>query len=553
MAKVLVVPGYMSYFSNFDGVKVDDFKEFFNLNDHGAGWIMNKLQENGILQLQTIQMTRCTLNNDKWANLVRVHLKPKAKEPKEEEPMELKLLFKHAGDLQRIKDNTKLLNVTEEVIAFYCKISIENDKEEIAKKFYNYLIKQNILESYLYNIWRLNSKLDCSSLPRCIADQIDEFLSDRFAYSFALENLCLSLEAANKNPTSTANQIFLPENPFSEVFDDFVQYGLAMPPRLCTSVNDLEDFDYEDFKHEETIKSVVYSNRLKLYDQTDYHMNLTPFATYVLDQNFNIDSDLRAIINNGLKVVVTRKKEKAGWWLLNKVIAGAAWCWNKIKAAASAIASVGYSIVKFCAHLPGQIFNKISEYAAPYVKQVGDLIQSIAKPLLNTKLGKAAVAKMQFAKEVIVEAGYKTLEGAEWVISKGTKCINYIGQKATEAVNWVAETSFGKGVAQMGRDVGSWITSTSVWKSAAEMAMYLFTKMNSFCTAVSESYHYYNQCRTAARRLVIEKQGLVDEHVILKTFNGITQEEAKKSAANDTAEEVSDIEQKEQDRMLFCF
>ena len=355
MAKILIIPEQMSYFSDFDGVTTDDLKEFFDLSNHSAGWIMNRLQENGILVLKTVEMIRCTTNNEIWEELVRIHLKPNSKKAKDEDSMEFKLLFENAAALQRIKDNNKIFNVTREVIAAFCEISTETDEEKTIKKFHNYLINKKILEPYLYNIWRLNSKLDCSSLPICIANQVDEFLSDRFAYTFALENLCLSLEAANKDPTTHPNQIFLPENPFTEVFDDLVKSGFAMPPRLCTSLNDFESFDYEDFKHRDTIKSILYSNRLKLYDQTDYHMNIIPFETYVLNQGFHIDSDLRSIINNGFKVVVTEKQEKAGWWLLNKVIAGAAWCWNKIKSLANAVASFGYSVVQFCFHLPGKL------------------------------------------------------------------------------------------------------------------------------------------------------------------------------------------------------
>jgi hypothetical protein len=90
-----------------------------------------------------------------------------------------------------------------------------------------------------------------------------------------------------------------------------------------------------------------------LYDQADYHMELVPFSTFVIDQGFNHDSDLQNMINNGFKFVVTRKKEKIGSFLLNRVIAGAAYCWNKIKLTADSAASFGYSVVKFACHLPG--------------------------------------------------------------------------------------------------------------------------------------------------------------------------------------------------------
>ncbi|CAF1683290.1 unnamed protein product, partial [Adineta ricciae] len=436
------------------------------------------------------------------------------------------------GRLQQIKDHRKLVNVTEEVIAAYCEVPSKPDKEETIKRFYTYLTENKILETYHYKIWRLNSKLDCSSLPLCIADQVDEFLSDRFAYTFALENICISLEKANKDPSAGPARIFLPENPFGEVFDDFINCGLAMPSRICVSSQYMDDIDYEDFRHAETIKSLVHSNRLKLYDQTDYHMEMTPFATYVLDQGFPIDSDLRNIISNGLKVVVSRKKETAGPWLLNKVIAGAAYCWKAIKSAVNAVLSFGYSVVQFTLQLPGKIYNKIADFAAPYVKQAGEMIYRIAEPLLNTKVGKAAVATMQFAKEAVVEGVYKTVEGAEWLIDKGSQAVNYVAKKATEAVNWLGETGVVKSGIELANQFGSWVSSTAIWKSAAEMATFIYTKMSNFCTAASESYHYYNQCRTMARRIAIEKYELTDEYTILRTFHDISREEAKNNANN---------------------
>lgn len=347
IGKILVVPESLSYFSDFDGVTTDDLKDFFNLNQYGAGWIMNQLQQHGILQLQTVLMTRLTANNEQWEKLVRIHLSNNPKKIEKTDPIELKLLSINAGVLQRIKDNRKLLNVTEDVLNQFCQIPDNLDRTETIKKFYKYLAEQNILEQYLYNIWRLNSKLDCSSLPRCIVDQIDEFLADRFAYTFALEELCQSLKAATEETEINPRQLFLPENPIAELYEDLFHCGLAMPSRLCTTTNTTDEIDYEDFEHEETIKSVISSNRLKLFDQTDYHLDFVSFSTYVSDQGFLIDSDLRAIMNNGLKFVITKKKEKAGWWLLNTIISGAAWCWNQIKSAASAVASFCYSCVKF--------------------------------------------------------------------------------------------------------------------------------------------------------------------------------------------------------------
>lgn len=208
------------------------------------------------------------------------------------------------GILQEIKNQPRLLNLSRDVLKSYCKFSINEDHTFALDKLYAYLETQELIEPYLYNIWRLNSRLDCFSLPDCIADQVDEFLADRFAYSFALEKICQSLEVANKAQSPVPSQVFLPEHPFREVARDMVNSGLAMPARICITTKEIDEtLDFEDYgDHADTIKSIVYSSRLKLCDQTDYHMELVPFTNYVRDQGLFVDANLNNIINNGLKV-----------------------------------------------------------------------------------------------------------------------------------------------------------------------------------------------------------------------------------------------------------
>lgn len=353
MSQILIVPEKISYFSDFDGVTTDDFREYFNLTPHGAGWILNTLQENGVLMLQSVQMVRLTADKARWAKFIRAQLSSDAKQPDDKDSLEMKLLYENAGILQQLKDNHKLLNITQDVINRYCRVPKECNKDETLKKFFTYLNQQKILESYVFNIWRLDSKLDCSSLPPCITNHLEEFLSDRFAYTFALENLCQSVEAANADPAPTPNRLFLPETPFGTVFTDFVNCGLAMPSRFVSSTEFLDEIDYDDFEHPEIIQAIVTSNRMKLYDQTDYHLELIPFSTYVLDQELLIDSDLKSIIDNGLKAVIAKKKEKTGWWLMMKLVAGVSWCWRKIKSAVNAALSFAYSALQFVQNVAG--------------------------------------------------------------------------------------------------------------------------------------------------------------------------------------------------------
>ena len=393
LSTILVVPEDMTYFSSFDGVTLDDLKDFFNLSKQGAAWILNMLEESGVLILETVKMMRFTTNTSLWERLVRSQLKNKAPMPKETDPIELKLLYNKAGSLQQIKDNRKLLNVSKDVISRFCQITEEN-----LEKFYSYLQKENILEPYLYNIWRMNSKMDCSSLPSCIVPHIDEFLADRFAYTFALEEICMSLEKATKHPNSSPTQIFLAENPFRDFQTDLIDNGLVIPSRIIVSSETIDDIDFEDYKYQDKLKSVIHSNRIKLYDQTDFHMELETFSNYVKTQGFLIDSDFNNIRNNGFKLVVTRKKETNGLWLLNKVISIGSYCWGEIKSAANAVGSFCYSIARFAVNLPG--YNNIPNINMIIFINFLFNINIIQKESLSVRIG-------QLQKETFVREGLK--------------------------------------------------------------------------------------------------------------------------------------------------
>jgi hypothetical protein len=225
----------MSYFSDFDGLTKDDLKDYFSLDDTGAGWILHILKENQILQLKTVEMKRFDLPNI---------LKKLEEKPKDTDSDELKLVYKDIKVIKELIKNKKLLNITQDLTQFFFKIL-----EEKNKKLYDFSIENKFLVPYEYKIWRLNSKIDCSCLPPCVADHIDELLADRFTYSFALEELCLSLEKANKEPLlNTLRQIFIAENPFNELYDDFIHYGLAIPSRILTSSENFEYFITKTFR-----------------------------------------------------------------------------------------------------------------------------------------------------------------------------------------------------------------------------------------------------------------------------------------------------------------
>jgi hypothetical protein len=165
----------------------------------------------------------------------------------------------------------------------------------------------------------------------------------------------------------------------------------------------------------------------------------------------------------------------------------------------------------------------------------------IAQPLLNSKVGKVMVSAGKMVAHVAVETSYMAVDAAEWVIDKGSKAVNYVSKKGTELINWIGDTALVKGTIGAVKDAASWVASTDIFKSAVNIAVYVFTKMSNFCTAIVESYSYYNQCRTMARRIANEKGNLVDEHAILKTFQGISVAEAKVATKNESNDQVGFI------------
>ena len=182
------------------------------------------------------------------------------------------------------------------------------------------------------------------------------------------------------------------------------------------------------------------------------------------------------------------------------------------------------------------------------MKQAGALIMRIAQPILDTKFGRGVVNGSKFVANIAVEAGYKVVEGTEWVIDKttnglnyiakkGTDLTNYVAKKATDLTNYIADTRLVKGAVGLVKNV--WSGMTEVFQPAVNLAIFVFRKISNFCTAVSESYQYYNQCRTITRRIVNETNGRVDEHFLIKTFQGVSQQEAKNTQNNLNTDDVS--------------
>lgn len=163
----------------------------------------------------------------------------------------------------------------------------------------------------------------------------------------------------------------------------------------------------------------------------------------------------------------------------------------------------------------------------------------VAEKMFGKTIVQGTVSLLQTGAEFAGYLGVKALEATEWCIDKGTKIVNYVGKKATEFVNYIGSSRVVQGTVSGVKSLGSWVASTSVWQSLISLTTYVYTQMSNFCTAVMESYRYYNQCRTQSRKLVNENPILSDEHTVLQMFHGISQQEAKNAIAGEKEDNVS--------------
>lgn len=171
--------------------------------------------------------------------------------------------------------------------------------------------------------------------------------------------------------------------------------------------------------------------------------------------------------------------------------------------------------------------------------KVGQFMMYVAEKMFGKTIVQGTVSLIQTGAEYAGYLGVKVLDATEWCIDKGTKAVNYVGKKATELVNWVGSTRIAQATVGGIKSVGSWIGSTSIWQNLVSLTTYVYTQMSNFCTAVMESYRYYNQCRTQSRRMVNQNPVLSDEHKVLKMFHGISQQEAKNAAEEDKEDNVN--------------
>ncbi|CAF1252129.1 unnamed protein product [Didymodactylos carnosus] len=240
----------IEYFDTFDGVSTTDIKDFFDVDLVSAAWIMDALTEHDVVKRDTMEMHQLTLDEQLWKEKVEVYANKEITD-------ETNLIVKHVDNLIKIRNLLILKNVTPGIIAHYCAF-MDNDQ---LLTFFKLLKDKNLLAPFFFTKFRLYGKLDCSCLPSSIANEIDEFSSDRSAYSFALEHVCIVLDKSIHDPT-TPKKLFLQENPQDELYEGLLSSGIGQQSYIAQE--DSLFLNLDQYKYKDELIAVMNTHRTKL-------------------------------------------------------------------------------------------------------------------------------------------------------------------------------------------------------------------------------------------------------------------------------------------------
>ena len=236
--------------------------------------------------------------------------------------------------------------------------------------------KEKLLEYYKKTTYRIFTKLDCTFLPKCIQQEVDEFLANQFAYSFALENLCLSLDSCD-NDENAEIKIFLPKNPYANFYKDLFNFGIISPPRISNH----SELAKEDFGEEfDTIYKIIMDNKTKVFDRTEYHLSMIPFEKFLNDQGQSTtNGELKPIMDNGIKAVLSKAEKSLGFHLLSEAVGvvtrSAKAIWSGIKSVGNFFYSIGSSVFGW---FSDYIINPVSNVVNTAAAAVSTLTKKVA-------------------------------------------------------------------------------------------------------------------------------------------------------------------------------
>ncbi|KAE9548231.1 hypothetical protein FO519_008556, partial [Halicephalobus sp. NKZ332] len=492
----------LGYFDRFDGVTKEELKEYIKIEKDSAEWILDLLTERGIFKLQTIPMKKFDQEHNVWKEIEDfiAYENEKQQDPnceleKKENPLE-EPFKRYYSNLLNLKENDDIVNLTTPVVAYYCGLAFNSEDGE---KFFKYLENKKIIIPYDYEIYRLATKIDLSCLPSCISLQIDEFFSDRFAFTFALDGLANAIDKSMEGEPAIL-EVFLPENPLIDFKQDLISLGFAVNSRIFT--NDIECIDYEEIGNEEIVKQIVMTNRCKLYDQTDYHLRLKPFGMHALGEGFVLDTEMRNMIDNGMQVVLSLKTERDAWSLGSQIFKCGIKIFNAVKSAVKVVMDFGGKVVYTVTNFIKEKIGTISEFTSATTSFIREAMMKFSPKLVEV---------YDNAKRLVFKAGMKVLEKVEWTMEKRKQAANWANENIIDPV-W---TGVKKGI----KWVSDHTTLTYTLNTIVSFVKEIFGRVNRFCTAMIESYEYYNQLRTATRRAALDHRFEISEHTILRAYH----------------------------------
>ena len=288
-------------------------------------------------------------------------------------------------------------------------------------------------------------------------------------------------------------------------------------------------------------------------------MEFIPFAAYFTAQGYTIDSDTKAIIENGLLMVISKRDESIGWSLQNLVIKNVTKAgkllWSGLKAIGNFFYSIGSSICTFVSPFIEacvDAFDYVAECGIAVGRALREQVVAVVDVIADTEIFKMATQTVKdvtsAVSEQIVNAA-NVMGSAIVTIADNTgvtAAAKAVGNAAITVSNTVVNTTIAVGTAigDAAADVGHAIASTKVFiaakqafNNAMDTAKNVYQKMSAFVTAAAESYLYYNQCRSTARRLAIE-QNFVDEHFILRSYDNALSNENRVEDNDNIFEQV---------------
>ena len=258
-------------------------------------------------------------------------------------------------------------------------------------------------------------------------------------------------------------------------------------------------------------------------------------ASYFSTQGHTIDYDTKAIIENGLLVVISKRDESISWSLqktvIKRVVKASKCISSGVKAVGSWFYSIGSSVCNYFAPVIDacvDTFDYITECGIAAGQAIKEKVAAAMDAIVETEIVKMAT---QTVKDVANDVGEKVASATEaigdTVITVADKTDVIAASKAVAAGNYAGNVAVtvGTTIADAVTATDEYITDTKIFKvakqtfdTAMNVAKNLYQKMNACVTATYESYLYYNRYRVNARRLAIE-QRITDEHFILQNFD----------------------------------